>query len=1228
MNKKRLTILLGFLLLVLSGITAQQKNNEKYPSLLWEITGNGLTKPSYLFGTMHVSSKLVFHLSDSFYNAIKRTDAVALELNPDVWQGQMVRLDKLKENYSSFTEQSGSDFMTENTFRIKNYTNELKTALQTEPALVNNLLYRSYKAKEDFEEDTFLDLYIFQTGRKLGKKAAGVENYYEAEKIILEAYADMAKEKRKKDKDLDADFVSGYVEKIQDAYRKGDLDLMDSLDNLTEQSAAFREKFLYERNEIQANAIDSIIKRTSLFAGVGAAHLPGSRGVIELLRKKGYTLKPVKMADRNSVQKNSIDLLRVPVVFQKKIADDHFYSVDVPGDLYKIRQDFQNLDRRQYADMSNGSYYLVTRVKTHAAFLNQSEKEVLKKVDSILYENIPGQILSKKPISKNGYEGFDISSKTRRGDQQRYQIFVAPFEIIIFKMSGKENYVAGKEAAQFFSSITLREKENKPVYFQPAQGGFGIKLPQAPDEYLNNTTADGRWEYEAVDRSTGDAYLVFKKSIYNFSFADEDSFDLGMVEESFRSPDYFDKQLSRRQTSMNGFPELDVTEKLKDSSVIHARYFIQGPHYYIVARHTSAGNRQPGEYVNSFSFKPYIYSNPKLYVDTFLRASVITAATPEIDDGIRSLIEQSTDAIANGNNYSGYISYWQKPKNGTFKNDSTGEAVMVRVQEFPKYFYIQDSSKYWKNEISTLLNRNDMFIYGKVNYINENDFSGVNVSLRDTGSSKTINHLMLIKNNYLYRVSTVADTITGSSEFCKTFFKTFRPVQRATNKNIYENKLALFFSDLFSTDSALQKKAQQSLSNLQYGVAGIPLILNALKRLSVKDNDYYNTKSRLIAELGYINDSTSDVLVTHLKNIYEQTADTSLFQNEVIKALARLKTKASFQQLKEYFLQDPPIFENSYDYNAIFNNFQDTMKLSAALFPGLLQLVTLDDYKEKIKELLVNLVDSGYVNKDAYSNYFPSIYIDAVVALKKQKTKEEKLMQDAAKAAENDDELTRVYDYNDAGDDLYNYSILLMPYYDENKKVQNFFSRLLQSKDDDVKLNTVVLMLRNNKPVADSIVTNLAANDRYSSTLYHNFEMINKLDKFPVKYKTQLAIARSRLLKQNEYDKMDSIVYISKQPVTVKGKNGFVYLFKYRVKPTDQWRIGVSGLQPENGNDISTEFQLVSLTDVKLKEKVPLDEQFNTQLKKILFSFHKSGKSFYSGNYSYDDMKVVDDYEE
>ena len=107
---KPINTLLAVLLFCTISVSAQKKTTAKYPSLLWEITGNGLAKPSYLFGTMHVSSKLVFHLSDSFYLALKSVDAVALELNPDTWQGEMVTMNNIKQNYTGFVRRTQGQF--------------------------------------------------------------------------------------------------------------------------------------------------------------------------------------------------------------------------------------------------------------------------------------------------------------------------------------------------------------------------------------------------------------------------------------------------------------------------------------------------------------------------------------------------------------------------------------------------------------------------------------------------------------------------------------------------------------------------------------------------------------------------------------------------------------------------------------------------------------------------------------------------------------------------------------------------------------------------------------------------------------------------------------------------------------------------------------------------------------------------------------------------------------
>jgi uncharacterized protein YbaP (TraB family) len=1209
MYKKHLFISLVFLG-VFSNLPAQKKPAEKYQSLLWEISGNGLGKPSYLFGTMHVSSKMAFHLSDSFYQALRSVDAVALELNPELWQGQMARLDQLKDNYASFVQPAGNDFLTENSFRLENYVTELTAALSTEPAVVNNLLYRSYKTREDFEEDTFLDLYIYQTGRKLGKRPAGVEDYYEAEKLVLEAYGDMAREKKKKNIDLDGESIRDISEKVQNAYRRGDLDLMDSLDNLMERSDAFREKFLFKRNEIQANSIDSIIRKTSLFAGVGAAHLPGSRGVIELLRNKGYTLRPVKMTDRDGVQRNSIDNLNVPVSFQKRVSEDGFYSVDVPGELFKINQDYQSPDRRQFADMSNGSYYMVTRVPTHAAFLNQPEEKVQKKVDSVLYENIPGKLLSKKEIEKNSYKGYDIVARTRRGDLQRYNIFITPFEILIFKMSGKEDYVSGKEASQFFSSIQLKEQTYSPVNFSPAHGGFTIRLPHAPHQYLNNTTADGRWEYEAVDKATGEAYLVLKQSVYNYNFIDEDTFTLSLLEASFHNDELFDKQLSRKQVSFNGKTALEVKERLKDGSLVNALFYINGPHYYTIAVRGNTVNAV--EYFHSFRPAPYQYQSPVAYIDTFLHAKVQTAIVPEIDEGLRRIIEQAADDAANGYNYSGYISYWPKTRSGIFKSDSTGEMVAVQVQAFPKYFYIKDSAKYWASEIEDLRSKSEM-ILGSVRYINDKDVFGIGISLKDTGSSKIINRLMLVKNNYKYMLAGISDSLYDQKEFAQSFFATFRPLPDTDYRNIYENKLPQFMNDLFSKDSAVQSRAQQSISNIYFGRGGVPAIQRALGRLSIADKDYYEVKNKLIAELGYIKDSTGGVIVPLLKKIYDQSADTSLFQNEVIKALSRLQTKEAYTALRQLLLKDPPIFDNGYDLNSVFSNLADTLRLSAGLFPDVLQLFTLDDYKDKLLSLLVKGVDSNFIGKAGYEKYFPNIFIDAKVALKKQKNRDEKRRQSATK--NKDTEAIRVF--SSPGSDnnpLSSYAILLMPFYDTNKEVQLFFNGLLRSGDEKLKLNTAVLMLKNNKPVADSIMQSLAANEKYRGMLYDKLVKNKIANKYPLRYRSQLDLARSYILMENDYDRMDSLVYLSKQAASYKGLPGYVYFFKYRIQKDNDWKIGIVGLQPLDEKELSSEPVISQLTDVKIKADEPLADQLNAQLKRILFTLHKSGKNFFAAN--------------
>ncbi len=69
-----------FLLFPLFAVAQPDKSNY---ALLWEITGNGLEHPSYLFGTMHVQDRRAFEFPDSLRIAFESAEAYAMEVNPN-----------------------------------------------------------------------------------------------------------------------------------------------------------------------------------------------------------------------------------------------------------------------------------------------------------------------------------------------------------------------------------------------------------------------------------------------------------------------------------------------------------------------------------------------------------------------------------------------------------------------------------------------------------------------------------------------------------------------------------------------------------------------------------------------------------------------------------------------------------------------------------------------------------------------------------------------------------------------------------------------------------------------------------------------------------------------------------------------------------------------------------------------------------------------------------------
>lgn len=1186
---------------------------QSYKSLLWEITGNGLTKPSYLFGTMHISNKMVFHLSDSFYAAIRSADVVAIELNPEQWQSELPRLNKQGELYKYYNASYYTDYLKEDSYTEGDFLPQLQEALRFEPPINDALLYRSESRMDNFQEDTYLDLYIYQTGKKLGKQTAGVETFMGSQRMMIEAFVDAAADK---DKKKETEGVNAYElsQNLQDAYRKGDLDVLDSINKLTEYAESFTEKFLYKRNEIQAASMDSIMRSHSLFVGVGAAHLPGKRGVIEILRKKGYTLRPVLMQDRDAQQKRIIDSLTVPVQFMEQYATDSMFRVKVPGKLNDLSS--RRFTLQHYADMGNGSFYLINRIKTNAVFNGLGTQRILKMLDSLLYENIPGAILSSKAIARDGYPGIDIRNKTRKGDQQRYQLIVTPSELFVFKMGGKGDYVEGKEAAEFFGSIRFKEPAAGGWQtYTPPSGGFSVSMPVKPRVFFSAVASDGlpEWKYEAVDPVSEDKFAVIRKSIYSFDFIEPDTFDLMLITESFGSSDKWEEIKKSTPGKVQGRLVRDISFRAKGGDYIQARAILLGPQYYLLVHRSHSKDSKPAAFFNSFSFAPFQYPAPQPFTDTAMRFSVRTSVKPVFDEDIvdmMSYVKRQEPALKKDAPYVNEpeVSY------ANFISEETGEVIVVNRYQFPPYFFVKDSLAFWNNQFTP---DSGLVLRQKTRLDRGLGVQAWMLEWADTGSTRLIRKLILQKDMDMLTVTTMRDSTLPLSIFLNEFYSTFAFKGTHTPGNLYRNKQDIFFSDYYSSDTTRRNRARTGLPSVYFGKEGYPQLLTAMGRLKPDDKNYYETKTRLIAEMGSVTDSViKDTITRQLKQLYLASGDTTLFQNSVLKALAMQGTPQATALFKELILQDPPAFDESYEYAGLFSTYNDSLKLAAKLYPEVMNLTAAEDFKAPVRELLAALIDSSYIQPALYDDFAGNIYFDAKIALKKLQYASESTQ---GRKEEDEDTYSRERTYRAPGQadaygstDMLTYVKLLAPFYRQNPNLPKFFDKLLSLGNRQIKLNTALTLLKYKEPVADSIWISLAEEKDYRNYLYNRLRENGHQSYFPKRYQNAQAIAAS-LLYASYGSRLDSLVVLEHAPMMQPEKTVTSYFYKYKMKRSSDWKLAISSVKQEKGKAIEGYTKLMVLSDKKLAATpAAISRQIAEQFRKLYISRSYSGSRFYN----------------
>ncbi|HRG57911.1 MAG TPA: TraB/GumN family protein [Bacteroidia bacterium] len=289
--KFKKTVTLGLLISLYVNLNAQ---NNAVNSLCWKVTGPGLSEPSYVFGTIHLISKKDFFLSKSTEAAFKSCKTLALEVDlnmnketkKEVGKSAILPSGKIIDDFCSAEELTIIKTFMSDTVKISGLKIKLYSRLK--PIYLQSILLKEQLKGAKSYEETFA-----KKAKKNKMNQVGLEEI-DLQMKVLDTIPIQTQVK---------DMVSSIKEgkasirsfnEMIEVYKTQNIEKLHQL-TVSEDSgiAEFEDVFLNHRNESWIPVIEQLAKKQPTFIAVGAAHLGGEKGVLNLLKAKGYTIEPI-----------------------------------------------------------------------------------------------------------------------------------------------------------------------------------------------------------------------------------------------------------------------------------------------------------------------------------------------------------------------------------------------------------------------------------------------------------------------------------------------------------------------------------------------------------------------------------------------------------------------------------------------------------------------------------------------------------------------------------------------------------------------------------------------------------------------------------------------------------------------------------------------------------------------------------------------------------------------
>ncbi|MCS3697095.1 TraB/GumN family protein [Salinibacter ruber] len=266
------------------------------PHMLWRVASEANGTEGYLVGSVHVMKKEAYPLDSVFREAFSEADVLVLEANLDSMQVKaktLVRELALYPPGTTLKKELPDETYAMLEKRAEKIGLNLAQMQRMEPWMVSIMIPTRQMQKAGYSQNQGLDRHFFDKAKKAGTSVRALETAEEQ----MRFFDDLSPEKQEaylRQSLKKADRTVENFDKIVRYWRTGNASGIEEMmvEQMKNDAPALYERLITERNATWMPRLTEILESEALpMIVVGAGHVVGANGLVELLREKGYRVE-------------------------------------------------------------------------------------------------------------------------------------------------------------------------------------------------------------------------------------------------------------------------------------------------------------------------------------------------------------------------------------------------------------------------------------------------------------------------------------------------------------------------------------------------------------------------------------------------------------------------------------------------------------------------------------------------------------------------------------------------------------------------------------------------------------------------------------------------------------------------------------------------------------------------------------------------------------------------